>query len=121
MNNMNWTTELTGQNQEARDRTIETKWGVRTPYVMFSRHHWMPGMPIPRPRRFTEMMVYTQTHRALIDVVTLMDTQTAQLAKTNRIPVPFRQQIKNWKITVPADTRNEFKQRGETELYKLSA
>jgi len=120
MNNMNWSAEATGQNQEARDRTVDTKWHVKAPYVMFSRHHWMPKMPIPRPQRFTEMIVYTQTHRALIDVVTLTDAKTAELVKTNRSPVPFHRQIKGWNITVPTETRTEFKQRGETELYNLS-
>ena len=63
------------------------------------------------------MVVYTQTNRALIDVVTLTDAQIAQKAQTNRAPVPFHKQIKEWHITVPADTRNEFKQRHEPKFY----
>jgi hypothetical protein len=46
MNNMNWTAEQSGQNQEDRDRSIAEHWCVQTPYVLFSRHHWMPGMPL---------------------------------------------------------------------------
>ncbi|KAG6917581.1 hypothetical protein DXG01_001929 [Tephrocybe rancida] len=114
MNNMNWTAEASGQNQEARDRTIDNKWGVKAPYVMFSRHHWMPGMPIPQPQRMTEMMVYTQTHRALIDVVTLTNEKTAELVATNRTPVPFHRQIQEWNITVPEVTKAE-----EPEFFKV--
>ncbi|KAG6906577.1 hypothetical protein DXG01_013087 [Tephrocybe rancida] len=100
MNNMGWNAETTGQNQEARDRTIESRWGVKAPYVMFSRHHGMTGIS-----RFTEMMVYTQTHRALLEVVTLTNEKIAELAKTNRMPVPFHRQIREWNITVPPLTR----------------
>ncbi|KAG6908361.1 hypothetical protein DXG01_005179 [Tephrocybe rancida] len=106
MNNTNWSLEASGQNQEARDRTIERKWGVKTPYVMFSRHYWFQGVPNPR-QRFSEMMVYTQIQRALVDVITLSNARTDELAKTNPIPAPFHRQIKEWNITLPQETRAE--------------
>ncbi|KAG6917584.1 hypothetical protein DXG01_001932 [Tephrocybe rancida] len=107
MSNMNWTAEATGQNQEARDRTIESKWGVKTPYVMFSRHYSLPNMPLPPNQRFTEMMVYTQVHRELIDLVSLTDDETAKLVATNRTPVPFHHQIREWNITLSPEARAE--------------
>ncbi|KAG6904103.1 hypothetical protein DXG01_012603, partial [Tephrocybe rancida] len=107
MNNMNWSAELSGQNQEARDRTIESKWGVKAPYVLFSRHHWMPGMPIPQNQRITEMMVYTQTHRALIDVITLTNERAAELVAKDWTPYPFHHQLKEWNITLPLETKVE--------------
>ncbi|KAG6917578.1 hypothetical protein DXG01_001926 [Tephrocybe rancida] len=106
MNSTGWSLEASGQNQEARDRTIESKWGVKTPYVMFSRHYWFQDVPHPK-QRFSEMMVYTQIQRALVDVVTLSNARTDELAETNPTPVPFHQQIKEWNITLPQETREE--------------
>ncbi|KAF9529477.1 acid phosphatase-domain-containing protein [Crepidotus variabilis] len=114
MNNIHWSYEETGQNQEDRDRII-AGFGVPTPYVLFSRHHWMNGMPVPQPQRWSEMVVYTQVQRALFDVVPLTDAQVK--ANTNPRPYPFHHQIKEWNITVPSVTWQEFKSRGETDYY----
>jgi magnesium-dependent phosphatase 1 len=112
MNNMNWTAEQSGRNQEDRDRFIAEHWGVQTPYVLFSKHHWMHGMPIPENQRWSEMVVYTQIQRSLFDVKKLLDTEVAQ--HPNPKPFAFYHQVDPWHILVPKETRMEFLRYGET-------
>jgi len=122
MDNQNWSAEQTGRNQENRDRTIANRWGVHTPYVLFSRHKWMPGIPNPphlHRWRFSEMVVYTQIQRALFEVVPVPDARLNQIA--NPAPHQFRFHFKEWSIRVPNETREEFRRRREMEFYRLSA
>jgi magnesium-dependent phosphatase 1 len=119
MNNMNWTAEQSGQNQEDRDRFIAERWGVQTPYVLFSRHHWMPGMPQALGQRFNEMAVYTHIQRSLFEVVPLSDDEVKRVV--DPCPFPFHHQFKTWGITVPDATRQEFLKYSELEFYRLSA
>ncbi|KAF9524642.1 acid phosphatase-domain-containing protein [Crepidotus variabilis] len=117
MNNLSWNAEQTGRNQEDRDRFIAENWGVQTPYVLFSQHHWMSGMPGPR-ERWTEMVIYTQVQRALFEVVPLSDFQVAQ--NRDPSPYPFPEQMKTWSITVPDKTKAEFRRYRETKLVQLA-
>jgi len=119
MNNMSWSAEMTGRNQEDRDRFIGNNWNVHTPYVLFSRHHWMPGMPNPLGRRWSEMVIYTQIQRSLFEVVPLTDAQVKQIG--NSCPYPFRHQFKTWNIHAPPLTRQEFLRYKENEFYRFSA
>ncbi|KAF9524659.1 acid phosphatase-domain-containing protein [Crepidotus variabilis] len=114
-NNTNWSFEATGQNQEDRDRTV-SQWGVHTPYVLFSQHHGMNGLPNPR-QRFTEMVVCTQIQRGIFDLVVLSDDQVKQASTNNPNPFPFRHQLNSWNITVPNETWNEFRSRGERDFF----
>ncbi|KAF9524658.1 acid phosphatase-domain-containing protein [Crepidotus variabilis] len=111
--NTTWSFEASGLSQENRDRAI-AGYGVYTPYVLFSQHFYIPGMPAPILRRWTEMVIYTQIQRSLIEVVPLSDQQVQQ--NTNPSPYPFRHQIKAWNITVPKLTWAEFALRLETDF-----
>ncbi|KAF9524654.1 acid phosphatase-domain-containing protein [Crepidotus variabilis] len=119
MNNMHWSAEQTGKNQEDRDHTIATNWHVYAPYVLFSQHHWMKGMPGQPKQRWPEMVVYTQIQRSLIEIVQLSTDALKKVA--NHQPHPFHRQFKTWHITAPPPTRQEFLKYGEKDVYKLSA
>jgi len=108
----NWTPEKTGRNQEDRDRSVANRWGVSTPYVLFSKHHWMKGMPNPR-KRWTEMVVYTPIQPSLFEVVQLSNNKVAQHPKPS--PYPFDRQVRTWNITVPDETRQEFRRYKEPD------
>ena len=112
--NKNWTRERTGRNQEDRDRHVAKSWGVYAPYVLFSKHHRMKGMPIPRRERWSEMVVYTPIQRSLFEVVQLLNKKVAQ--HPNPRPYPFDRQVRTWNITVPDETRKEFRRYKEPDL-----
>lgn len=118
MDNMGWGPEESGRNQENRDRFIADHWKVHTPYVLFSRHHYMCNMPIQQYKRWTEMVVSTQIQRSLFEVVPLSDDQVAQ--HPNPTPYPFHHQMKSWNITVPQETKDEFLNFREPDLHQLS-
>ncbi|KAF9524650.1 acid phosphatase-domain-containing protein [Crepidotus variabilis] len=118
MNSMHASSEATGMNQENRDRTVGERWGVPMPYVLFSQHFWMSGMPAPKSR-WTEMVIYTQIYRALIEVKPLTDAEIKKI--TNPEPFPFNQQFKTWGIKAPAETRAEFWRYNEKATYNASA
>jgi magnesium-dependent phosphatase 1 len=111
MNNIFWSVEETGRNQEDRDRFIAETWEVYAPYVLFSKHHWMEGMPIRKGQRWSEMVVYTQVQRSLFDV-RILDDQVNQHPN----PPAFDKQIKAWNIKVPKDTNEECKRYKEPDL-----
>lgn len=104
MNNMDWTLEASTRNQEDRHNFIAKEWWVRTPYVLFSRHHWMQNMPEPRLQRWSEMVVYTQIQRSLFEVVPLSDAQVSGVA--NPCLYSFHHHSKEWNIKVPEITRS---------------
>ena len=110
MTNQVATEEETGWNQEDRDRTIADRWGVRTPYVLFSRHHFLEGMPIPHGIRWNEMLIPTQIQRSLFCLKKISDAEAA-------IPFPYHLQTKAWNITVPQETEQDFLKHEETDIY----
>lgn len=113
MDNRRTTDEETGQNQEDRDRAIADRWGVYTPYVLFSRHRFLDGMPIELNARSNELLLPTQIQRSLVYLTEITD---AEIEKT---PIPFHYhlQTKAWNITVPEETKQDFLKHGETEIY----
>ncbi|KAF9525300.1 acid phosphatase-domain-containing protein [Crepidotus variabilis] len=118
MNSGTWFAEETGRNQEDRDAIIAERWGVRTPYALFSRHFWFNRLPIPEgQQRWSEMLLSRQIVRALIEITLLSDDQTL---KAGTSPI-FQNSVKEWNITVPDGTRKEFLKREEKELYQLMA
>ncbi|KAI0278376.1 hypothetical protein BC826DRAFT_1084804, partial [Russula brevipes] len=118
MDNQHWSAEHTARNQEHRDRTIAERWGVRTPYVLFSRHYYLPGLPLRPGQRWSEMVVYTQICRALIELRQLPDATVDQMPTYN--PIPFHSQFKAWSIYAPEETRQEFQSKQEYALFNLS-
>ncbi|KAJ7511419.1 acid phosphatase-domain-containing protein [Mycena galericulata] len=97
---------------ENRDLQV-AQWGVKKPYVLFARHPNMghhAGMtfPIPQPQRFNEMVVYPQIQEALILTVRMSDSQVNH-AIQSRQHIDYLRKIKAWHITVPPDTRQDFR------------
>ncbi|KAF9529484.1 acid phosphatase-domain-containing protein [Crepidotus variabilis] len=118
MNPMNTTAEETALNQENRDSFIASRFGVSAPYVLFSQHFWMDGMPLPRGQRWAEMVVSTQVYRSLFEVYPLSDAQLGHILVNE--PFPFGNQFRTWHITTPEVTREEFLRNNESGLYEAS-
>ncbi|KAJ8094233.1 hypothetical protein PM082_006771 [Marasmius tenuissimus] len=92
-----------GWSEEDRNRQV-AEWGVKKPYVLFSRHPNMGiGFPLLWPRRFTELVIYPQVQENLILTVRMSDSELK--AASN---VEYEQKIKDWNITIPQETRNDF-------------
>lgn len=66
-------------------------------------------------QRWTEMVVYTQIQRALIEIKPLTD---AEVNRITSYPYHYRRQCQEWNIVVPEETRQEFQRRGETAFYE---
>ncbi|KAF8340860.1 acid phosphatase-domain-containing protein [Amanita rubescens] len=115
MSNMSWPAETTGMNQENRDKYISETWHVSPPYVLFCNH------PAGGTRRYPEMVMPTLVQRNLIEIVALTNAQVAASEKANPSPMPFVNQMKTWKITVPKPTRDEFLRYREMNYYNNSA
>ncbi len=66
INNMNQTEAETAEAQERLDSMIQNRFRVRSPFILFCRHHYMPGMDfLPDGARFTEMVLYPNVQDAL--------------------------------------------------------
>jgi len=115
MDNRKATEEETGWNQEDRDHAIAVKWRVHTPYVLFSRHSFRDGMPIEPNTRWNEMVVPTQIQRSLFYLTLLSD------GEAERTPISFHYhlQTKTWDITVPKETKQDFLEHAETDIYNF--
>jgi len=115
MDNQRVTEEETGWNQEDRDRAIADRWGVQTPYVLFSRHRFLDGMPIELNTRSNEMLLPTQIQRSLFYLTLLSD------GEAERTPISFHYhlQTKTWDITVPKETKQDFLEHAETDIYNF--
>jgi magnesium-dependent phosphatase 1 len=96
--------------QEDRDAKA-AQWGAQTPYILFSRHFWMTGMPIARAR-WNEMVIYTQIQDAMMLTIPLSDQHVNALIPGGRL-LPFEQMIGSWNIKVPSETWADFSKNGE--------
>ncbi|KAH8107094.1 acid phosphatase-domain-containing protein [Cristinia sonorae] len=103
--------------QENRDARAAS-WGVSTPYILFSRHHWMQGMPVPWGQRWNEMAVYTQVQNALLLTIPLSDQDVKRKAAMGGKLSPFEKQIRSWNITVPQETLNDSTAHGEWNIFR---
>jgi len=99
-----------GWAQEDRDRTV-AQWGIQTPYILFSRHFKMAGMPVPGNQRWNEMVIYSQVQNALLLAVPLSDAELN--AKINGGFTDFTTQIRPWNIHIPDITKADFQRHGE--------
>ncbi|PPR01113.1 hypothetical protein CVT24_000409 [Panaeolus cyanescens] len=107
-----------------RDKQV-SRWGVSRPYVLFCRHPNMgrrDGLqfPIPDPQRFNELVIYGQTQESLIVIQRMTDAELVKAIRNNE-NVQYEHKIPEWNITVPEDTKADFRQHHEhpTYLYKL--
>ena len=94
MDNRRASDEETGWNQENRDRAIADRWGVHTPYVLFSRHRFLDGMPIAPEERSNEMLLPTQIQRSLFYLEEISDAEAEQTP----IPFHYHLQTQAWNI-----------------------
>ena len=113
MNNRIATEEATGWNQEDRDRVIADQWGIQTPYVLFSRHRFLDGMPLPPNTRLNEMLLPTQIQRSLFYLTEISDAEAEQ----TRIPFSYHLQTTAWNIAVPEEMKQDLLKHGETDIY----
>ncbi|KAF8650912.1 hypothetical protein AX16_005037, partial [Volvariella volvacea WC 439] len=104
-NNQHWNATQIAWSQENRDDQV-AKWGVQKPYILFSRHPYMFGMPIRRGR-WNEMVVYGQVQEALFLTIRMSNQEVADAIRANNSP-RFDQMISAWNITVPQETWRDF-------------
>ncbi|KAG7097706.1 hypothetical protein E1B28_005030 [Marasmius oreades] len=90
-----------GWSEEDRNRQV-AQWGVKKPYVLFSRHPNMGGT-FPVAGRFNELVIYPQVQENLILTVRISDNELR--SATN---VYYQGKIREWNITIPQETRNDF-------------
>lgn len=96
-----------------RDLAVSNRWGVQTPYVLFSRHRHLEGMPIPIKTRSNEMLLPTQIQRSLFHMTLITDEE----AMSTPVPYDYHLHTKQWNITVPKETLQDFLSHGEKEIY----
>ena len=113
MSNRTATEEESGWNQEDRDRAIADRWGVQTPYVLFSRHRFLDGMPIAVNTRSNEMLLPTQIQRSLFYLTEISDAEADQTP----VPFPYHLQMKAWNISLPEETKQDFLKHEEVEIF----
>jgi len=94
-----------GWAQESRDRLV-ARWGVQSPYILFSRHFKMNGMPLKDGQRWNEMVIYSQVQDALMLTFPMTDEDVDKRIKEGF--EEYTKQIKPWKIHVPDDTKADF-------------
>ncbi|TFK22409.1 hypothetical protein FA15DRAFT_748753 [Coprinopsis marcescibilis] len=98
--------------QEDRDRKVAS-WGVKKPYILFSRHPNMGrGFPVPNNWRFNEMVVYGQVQEALMLTVRLSDQELNHHVQ-NGPHLHYEQKFSEWNITVPNEARADFRRWNE--------
>ncbi|TCD65674.1 hypothetical protein EIP91_002301 [Steccherinum ochraceum] len=99
---------MLGWSEEDRNRQV-AQWGVKKPYVLFSRHPNMGGgFPIPFPQRFNELVVYPQVQENLIVAVRMSNNDLGSASN-----VYYEGKVREWNITIPQETRNDFARFGE--------
>ncbi|KAL0065528.1 hypothetical protein AAF712_007439 [Marasmius tenuissimus] len=114
--------ELTVATSELKRDQQVAAWGVRRPYVLFSRHPNMgrrDGLqfPIPTPQRFNEMVIYGQTQENLIVINRMTDTQLDQAIK-NKANLSYEHLIPEWNIKVPLQTKADFLRHRESPTLR---
>lgn len=113
--NKHWNASQIAWRQEDRDDWIEAL-GVQAPYVLFSRHHWMDKMPIPKGKRFSEMVIYRQTQDALL--LTLPLDEEVLRTRIKGSYKPYHEQVRDWGIVVPPETVKDFEHGNDRDLIK---
>ncbi|PPR01111.1 hypothetical protein CVT24_000407 [Panaeolus cyanescens] len=95
-----------------RDKQVGS-WGVSRPYVLFCRHPNMgkrDGLqfPIPEPQRFNELAIYGQTQESLIVIERMTDEELNEAIR-NKENIQYEHKIPEWNITVPEETKADFR------------
>ena len=102
--------------EEDRDRQV-AQWGVHKPYVLFARHPnmgngWGLQFPVTGGKRWNEMVIYPQIQENLILTIRMTDSElNDEIMRQNHLH--YENQLAAWGITVPQDTRNDFRAHSE--------
>jgi magnesium-dependent phosphatase 1 len=117
-NNVGWGANEAsiGDSQENRDDWVKG-YGVTKPYILFSKHYKMPGMPIPDNTRFNEMVIYPQLQDSLFFAHRMQrDEVEKDMQAWDRgwLGLQYDRSISSWGITVPYETRTDVASHGET-------
>ncbi|KAF8853464.1 hypothetical protein BDZ45DRAFT_598508 [Acephala macrosclerotiorum] len=104
--------------QIRRDDIIASSFGVRKPYILFSRHHWMDLLAMTWRRnhvgRFSEMVLYPQVQDALFysEPWKLSDAQP-WIDSGLLEGFDFRHKLAEWNIQRNWETEQDFKNHNE--------
>ncbi|KAK7693428.1 hypothetical protein QCA50_002996 [Cerrena zonata] len=106
-----------GWSQEDRDRQVAA-WGVKKPYVLFSRHpnmgNYWGRFPVPNNGRWNEMVIYPQVQENLILTIRLSDSELANaISNSATRHEHYENRFSAWNITVPSPTQGDFKAHSE--------
>jgi magnesium-dependent phosphatase 1 len=98
---------MLGWSEEDRNRQV-AQWGVKKPYVLFSRHPSM-GSDFPNhPRRFNELVIYPQVQENLLVIRQMSPSELGTASN-----IYYEGKVREWNITIPQETRNDFAAFGE--------
>ncbi|KAK0727576.1 acid phosphatase-domain-containing protein [Lasiosphaeria miniovina] len=104
--------------QQARDEFITKTYGVKKPYVLFSRHHYMDVFKdtrIPQGSRFNELVVYPQIQDALFFCVPIQNHAGDLLHGPTRTlgHLNYNSRFHDWGIKKNSETERDFWEKGE--------
>ncbi|RWA06612.1 hypothetical protein EKO27_g8505 [Xylaria grammica] len=109
------------------DHKVWQEFGFHKPYLFFTRHHQMEGMPFLKDmERFNELVIYPQAQDAMFygEVFTIEEVD-AKVKSGEWKHRPFNHNIKAWNIKTHRDAKQELlnterkKSSGEVVKWKL--
>ncbi|THU78088.1 hypothetical protein K435DRAFT_769697 [Dendrothele bispora CBS 962.96] len=108
------------------DKHLQEAFDVKKPYILFSRHNYMPPMgqqeyqlSINPNKRFNEMVIYPQIQDALMYGHVLTLTEARKIHMTGKLPkIQYEHHVKDWNIVVPPATKQDCERRGEHNFFK---
>ncbi|KAK7458729.1 hypothetical protein VKT23_009728 [Stygiomarasmius scandens] len=106
-NVQSWDAFRIAWSQEDRDRQV-AHWGVKKPYILFSRHPNMGGKFPIKNGRFNEMVIYGQIQEASIFIERLTPQQLKHDIDAGNY-IHYERMLSAWNITVPQDTWDDFR------------
>jgi magnesium-dependent phosphatase 1 len=101
-----------------RDGIIANSFGVRKPYILFSRHHWMDLLAVTWRKnhtgRFSEMVLYPQVQDALFYGEPWKLSNAQPWIDGGSLPgFDFRHNLANWGIKWNSETAQDFRNHNE--------
>jgi magnesium-dependent phosphatase 1 len=106
--------------QEDRDAWVAGM-GTQTPYVLFARHWYMPGMDnlgLPKGRRFSEMAIYTHVQQAQLVTDPLSEDDIQSRLAQNKRHIQWEDKVGEWHINVPEETKRNIRRTEPTFTFR---
>ncbi|KAK7000368.1 acid phosphatase-domain-containing protein [Favolaschia claudopus] len=111
--------------QVHRDEFFKKKFKISKPYALFSRHHYMAEMGKPKyqvkinpKKRFNELVLYPQIQDHLLFGKAIPLEHARGMAKSGKLRhLHYERHVKNWKITVPHETRLDSNNHDKTNFF----